>query len=57
MCLSKFVLFSVDIFVKGDIINVVSRCSSDGRVLGLGPRCRRFESCHLDQLSTEPIVC
>ena len=20
-----------------------------GRVLGLGPRCRRFESCHLDQ--------
>ncbi len=57
MCLSKFVLFSVDIFVKDDIINVVSRCSSDGRVLGLGPRCRRFESCHLDQLSTEPIVC
>ena len=21
-----------------------------GRVLGLGPRCRRFESCHLDQM-------
>ena len=21
-----------------------------GRVLGLGPRCRRFESCHLDQI-------
>lgn len=20
-----------------------------GRVLGLGPRCRRFKSCHLDQ--------
>ena len=20
-----------------------------GRALGLGPRCRRFESCHLDQ--------
>ena len=29
-----------------------------GRVLGLGPRCRRFESCRLDQLpqkSTEKI--
>lgn len=23
------------------------RCSSVGRVRGLGPRCRRFESCHL----------
>ena len=22
-----------------------------GRVLGLGPRCRRFESCRLDQLT------
>ena len=21
-----------------------------GRVLGLGPRCRRFESCHLDHM-------
>ena len=21
-----------------------------GRVLGLGPRCRRFKSCHLDQI-------
>ncbi len=24
-----------------------------GRVLGLGPRCRRFESCRLDQITTE----
>lgn len=23
-----------------------------GRVLGLGPRCRRFKSCHLDQINT-----
>ena len=25
----------------------IHRCSSVGRVLGLGPRCRRFEPCHL----------
>ena len=25
----------------------IHRCSSVGRVRGLGPRCRRFESCHL----------
>ena len=25
----------------------IYRCSSVGRVLGLGPRCRRFEPCHL----------
>ena|GEM_PF-4287934 len=25
-----------------------------GRVLGLGPRCRRFKSCHLDQIRKAP---
>ncbi len=25
-----------------------------GRVLGLGPRCRRFKSCHLDHLKKTP---
>ena len=27
-----------------------SRCSAVGSVPGLGPGCRRFESCHLDPL-------
>ena len=27
-----------------------SRCSAVGSVPGLGPGCRRFESCHLDQI-------
>ena len=27
----------------------ISRCSSVGRVLALGARCRTFEPCHLDQ--------
>ena len=25
-----------------------------GRVLGLGPRCRRFKSCHLDHVAANP---
>ena len=37
-------------FEKGIMI-LESRCSSDGRVPGLGPGCRRFKSCHLDQSS------
>lgn len=28
-----------------------------GRVLGLGPRCRRFESCHLDQEKRQVLTC
>ena len=32
----------------GMIIKLSSRCSAVGSALGLGPRCRGFESCHLD---------
>ena len=48
----------VDICQKGwynikavkDSSNKVRGVAQFGRVLGLGPRCRRFESCRLDQL-------
>ena len=34
-----------------------TRCSAVGSVPGLGPGCRRFESCHLDSSSTNrPIL-
>ena len=29
-----------------------TRCSAVGSVPGLGPGCRRFESCHLDQIES-----
>lgn len=29
---------------------LISGCSTDGSARGLGPRCRRFKSCHSDQL-------
>lgn len=31
-----------------------SRCSSVGRTLALGARCRGFESCHLDHIGVSP---
>ena len=33
-----------------DSSKIVRGVAQFGRVLGLGPRCRRFESCRLDQL-------
>ena len=30
--------------------NIISRCGAVGSALALGARCRRFKSCHLDQM-------
>ena len=30
--------------------------AQSGRALGLGPRCRRFESCHLDWKSRDTLL-
>lgn len=37
------------IIIKLLLLNNISSVAQFGRVLGLGPRCRRFKSCHLDQ--------
>ena len=40
-----------------DIIDMLSRCCAAGSARGLGPRGRRFESCHLDHVKKRWNVC
>ena len=37
-------------------LSKLTRCGSVGRVRGLGPWGRRFESCHLDQIKTKVLI-
>ena len=39
--------------ICNDIIRMFPGCSAVGSARGLGPRCRRFESCHSDQKKNE----
>ena len=41
-------LWANDIHIFAHNIHSYRGVTQFGRVLGLGPRCRRFESCHLD---------
>lgn len=34
----------------------MTRCGAVGSALALGARCRRFESCHLDQIKAQTLI-
>ena len=37
------------IYVRAKLLEQKTRCGAAGSARALGARCRRFESCHLDQ--------
>ena len=40
--------YNIEAVEKTAEFNIYRGVTQFGRVLGLGPRCRRFKSCHLD---------
>ena len=50
----KNLFLAVDFFLFSCYNTPCSGCSAVGSAPGLGPGCRRFESCHSDQTKTSP---
>ena len=49
VAIMPFLLQELVVYLKHFTPCVFRGVTQFGRVLGLGPRCRRFESCRLDQ--------